>query len=102
MPREAPLRVLWIAVLWVLLGGTVHAQPEVGTIAQAHAYLEPDGAEPWSGLVALPHLWDKAYPGKSGRARYLLTLPPCRPMESSGGSIFPGWATRSKFSSAAI
>lgn len=89
MPREAPLRVLWIAVLWVLLGGTVHAQPEVGTIAQAHAYLEPDGAEPWSGLVALPHLWDKAYPGKSGRARYLLTLPPVPSDGILRGVYFP-------------
>ena len=89
MPREAPLRVLWIAVLWVLLGGTVHAQPEVGTIAQAHAYLEPDGAEPWSGLVALPHLWDKAYPGKSGRARYLLALPPVPSDGVLRGVYFP-------------
>ena len=59
----------------MLLTGTAYGQDGVQDIVTAQAVLEPEGAPSWSGSVTLPHLWDKAYPGKGGRARYRLMLP---------------------------
>ena len=74
--RHVFLRFFWGGALSLLLCGGAFAQEEPITLDFAQAYLEPEGAAAWAGLVTLPHLWDKAYPGRAGRARYQLELPP--------------------------
>lgn len=73
----------------MLLCSAVQAQVGTDTIDIAQAYLEPEGAPAWSGPVKLPHLWDKAYPGLAGRARYQLVLPPVAPDGVLRGLYFP-------------
>ncbi|WP_244265947.1 sensor histidine kinase [Acidovorax radicis] len=73
----------------MLLCSAVQAQVGADTIDIAQAYLEPEGAPAWSGQVKLPHLWDKAYPGLAGRARYQLVLPPVAPDGVLRGLYFP-------------
>ena len=46
------------------------------TIAVAQALLEPDGLPPVETQVVLPHRWDHAFPGRSGKATYRIELPP--------------------------
>lgn len=77
--RHAFLRFFWGGALSLLLCGGAFAQEAPVTLEFAQAYLEPEGAAAWSGPVTLPHLWDKAYPGRAGRARYQLELPPVPP-----------------------
>ncbi len=61
----------------------------VHTLSVAQAYLEPEGAAAWAGPVQLPHLWDKAYPGRAGRASYRLELPPVSSDGTLWGIYFP-------------
>lgn len=55
----------------------------------AQAYLEPEGAPPWEGELRLPHRWDKAYPGRAGRARYRFELPAVERRSELWGLYFP-------------
>ncbi|RZJ59416.1 MAG: sensor histidine kinase [Acidovorax sp.] len=83
------LGILLTGIWLMLLCGVLHAQQGTYTIDTALAHLEPEGAAPWSGQVKLPHLWDKAYPGMAGRARYQLILPPVAPDGVLRGLYFP-------------
>lgn len=56
-------------------------------VAQAH--LEPDGLPAWSGEVHLPHRWDKAFPGRGGRAVYQFELPAVAHEGELWGLYFP-------------
>jgi len=79
----------WCCVLAALPCGWAHAQDRIHTLRVAQAVLEPEGAAPWAGEVSLPHLWDKAYPGRAGRASYRLELPPVPSDGSLWGLYFP-------------
>ena len=83
------LRFFGSGVLSLLLCGGAFAQEEPLTLEFARAYLEPEGAAAWSGRVTLPHLWDKVYPGRAGRARYQLELPPVASDGVLRGLFFP-------------
>lgn len=65
------------------------AQEGSYTLNVAHAYLEPEGLPSWSGEVLLPHRWDKAFPGRAGRARYLFELPAVAHEGELWGLYFP-------------
>jgi signal transduction histidine kinase len=54
----------------------VHA--EVVTITEAQATLMPQAQAVTQSTVKLPHRWDIAFPGKNGRAEYLMLLPPIK------------------------
>ena len=73
----------------MLAAVVAQAQERVYTLPVAQAFLEPEGAAAWSGQVQLPHLWDKAYPGRAGRASYRLELPPVAPDGTLWGIYFP-------------
>lgn len=48
----------------------------VHTFTQADALFQAEGLSPQRAQVSLRHRWDSAFPGRSGQARYTLTLPP--------------------------
>lgn len=92
--------VLWVMLaLWAGLAGAQDAdhdaapasaaQPGVHVLHKAVAYLEPEGAAPWSGTLTLPHRWDKAFAGQSGKARYVLEIPPVPKGSPLSGVYFP-------------
>ena len=74
-----------------LLASQAHAQEGGGvlTFRTAQAQLQPEGAPLWSGVVPLPHRWDKAYPGHAGQARYFMELPPVPADGVLRGLYFP-------------
>ena len=90
------LRRVWLffCLFWgmgfcALWAEAAYAQEGIRTIDVAHVYLEPEGLEAWSGTVTLPHLWDKAYPGRPGRASYQMELPPVASDGILRGLFFP-------------
>ena len=73
----------------MFLFGQTQAQESVHVLKDAQAELEPEGMPTWSGEVMLPHLWDKAFPGRNGRGRYRLELPPVMADGTLWGLYFP-------------
>ncbi|WP_426306038.1 sensor histidine kinase [Acidovorax facilis] len=75
------------AALWASTAAA--PQGAVQILGTAVAHLEPEGADAWSGTVMLPHRWDKAFPGRAGRARYVLEIPPVPEGSPLSGVYFP-------------
>lgn len=83
--------LLWWAL--TLCAGWACAQeaPQDGVhvLEAAMAQLEPEGGAAWSGALTLPHRWDRAFPGRSGQARYVLQIPPVPQGSPLSGVYFP-------------
>lgn len=78
---------LCVLLLAAGLGATALAQ--VTTITSAQAQFMPAGGPDWAGQIALPHPWDKSYPGRAGRALYSVELPPISPPGAPQALYFP-------------
>lgn len=74
LPRPRwPLWLLWLLLLsWP-------AQASVVRVNAAEAVLQPDGGQSIHAEVNLPHRWDRAFPGRGGRATYRFSAPPPLP-----------------------
>jgi signal transduction histidine kinase len=76
-----PLRV-WLLLIgllqavWLPSAGAYEGEPALLTISRAQAVLEPDGAPAVRGEIDLAQRWDQRFPGRGGRANYLISLPP--------------------------
>lgn len=76
-----PLRV-WLLLIgllqavWLPSAGAAEVEPALLTISRAQALLEPDGAPAVRGEIDLAQRWDQRFPGRGGRASYLISLPP--------------------------
>ncbi len=71
-----------------VLAGVSTGHAATVTLRQAQAELTPDGESARTASVALSHRWDSAFPGRAGRASYLLMLPPS-PAGVAHGLYFP-------------
>lgn len=78
-----------LLMAWMLALCATPVRSEVHIFHNAHAVLNPDGGPAWEGQVAMPHIWDRAYPGRGGRATYQVALPPIEPDEEHYGLYFP-------------
>jgi signal transduction histidine kinase len=89
MARGLPIcfsAALWVTLLAMLLGvplraAAADAEPAVLTIDSASAVLRPEGLPEQHRPVALTHRWDKEFPGRAGRATYVLQLPALDPAQ---------------------
>lgn len=81
-------RFMGMAIALVLLACVSPGHAATVTLRHAQAELAPEGGPARTVAVALSHRWDSAYPGRAGRASYLLLLPPS-PVGVSHGLYFP-------------
>ncbi|TFZ00114.1 sensor histidine kinase [Ramlibacter humi] len=85
-PNALPHRWRWWLLLaalaalalgfWVSLRPVVLPGGDILTIDHAQAQLQPDGLPAYDGPVDLNRRWDTEFPGRGGRARYEVALPP--------------------------
>lgn len=74
--RWLPLLLL-AAALWLVLPAGRAAAPDeaVQTLTRVQALLEPEGLPAETRELTLPFRWDKAFPGRGGRATFRVVLP---------------------------